>query len=201
MRVNTTPGDLDWADDPGWQRAVDDLRREGLARHVGISVNRWEPANVLRTLRTSLVDAVQVVYNVFDQAADDELFPACRENGVAVIARCPFDEGSLIGDLTLKSTWPEGDWRNSYFVPENLAASVARVNKLKRLLPPGITMAEMALRFILSNPDVSVVIPGMRTTSHVEANTAAGDAGPLSPELLAALRRQRWDRKPTDWSQ
>jgi aryl-alcohol dehydrogenase-like predicted oxidoreductase len=191
----------DWLDSGELSQTVAELKREGAIRAFGISLNRWEPSNGVRAVRSGLVDAVQVIYNIFEQAPEDELFPACRDNKVAVIARVPFDEGSLIGDLTLKSTWPEGDWRNSYFVPENLAASVARVNKLKRLLPPGITMAEMALRFILSNPDVSVVIPGMRTTSHVEANTSAGDAGPLSPELLAALRRQRWDRKPTDWSQ
>jgi aryl-alcohol dehydrogenase-like predicted oxidoreductase len=191
----------DWLGSGELSQTVAELKREGSIRAFGISLNRWEPWNGVRAVRSGLVDAVQVIYNIFEQAPEDELFPACRDNKVAVIARVPFDEGSLIGDLTLKSTWPEGDWRNSYFVPENLTASVARVNKLKRLLPPGITMAEMALRFILSNPDVSVVIPGMRTTSHVEANTSAGDAGPLSPELLAALRRQRWDRKPTDWSQ
>ncbi len=106
-----------WADDEGWQRGVEDIRRQGLARHVGISVNRREPANVLRTLRTGLIDAVQVVYNVFDQSPEDELFPLCRELGVAVIARVPLDEGSLGGTLTLDSRWPDGDWRNSYFGP------------------------------------------------------------------------------------
>ena len=101
----------------GWQRAVEELRRDGRVRHVGISVNRREPANVLRTLRTGLIDAVQVVYNVFDQAPEDELFPLCRELGVAVIARVPLDEGSLAGTLTLDSRWPDGDWRNTYFGP------------------------------------------------------------------------------------
>ena len=152
-------------------------------------------------MRSGLVDAVQVIYNIFDQAPEDELFPACRENGVAVIARVPFDEGSLTGALTLDSTWPADDWRSTYFVPENLQSSVAHADALKPLAPAGMTMAEMALRFILSNPDVSTVIPGMRRSRHVEANTAASDAGPLPPELLAKLRRHRWDRTPTDWSQ
>src|SRR5262249_25199240 len=98
----------DWAGDARWQRAVGDLRRQGLVRAVGVSVNRWEPWNVLRTLRTGLIDSVQVIYNVFDQAPEDELFPACRELGVAVIARVPFDEGSLTGTLTPESRWPEG---------------------------------------------------------------------------------------------
>jgi aryl-alcohol dehydrogenase-like predicted oxidoreductase len=191
----------DWADDSRWQRALDDLKRDGLVRAVGVSVNRWEPWNVLRTLRTGRIDAVQVIYNIFDQAPEDELFPLCREHKVAVIARVPFDEGSLTGNLTLDSRWPEGDWRNSYFVPANLKASVERAEQLRPLVPTGSTMPEIALRFILSHPDVSAVIPGMRKPAHVRANLAASDAGPLAADLLARLQRHRWDRTPTEWSQ
>ncbi|MFO0850153.1 MAG: aldo/keto reductase [Gemmataceae bacterium] len=189
----------EWADDPSWQKAVESLKRDGLVKAVGVSVNRWEPANVLRTLRTGLIDAVQVIYNVFDQNPEDELFPLCRELGVAVIARVPFDEGSLTGTLTKQSTWPEGDWRNTYFVPENLVPSVDRANRLKPLVPAGATMAEMALRFVLSNPDVATVIPGMRKPHHVRANLAA--TAPLPADLLADLRMHRWVRTPTSWSQ
>src|SRR6476620_7762640 len=114
---------------------MDDLKREGLITGVGVSVNRWEPNNVLRTLRTRVVDAVQVIYNIFDQAPKDELFPLCRELDVAVIARVPFDEGSLTGTLTKDSTWPEGDWRGTYFVPEKLAETVPRIDALKRVVP------------------------------------------------------------------
>jgi aryl-alcohol dehydrogenase-like predicted oxidoreductase len=191
----------DWADDERWQRAVDDLRREGLVRAIGVSVNRWEPWNVARTLRTGLVDAVQVIYNIFDQAPEDELFPLCRELDVAVIARVPFDEGSLTGTLTADTRWPEGDWRNSYFVPENLVATVQRVDALRPLVPDGMTMPELALRFILADPDVGVVIPGMRTPAHVRANIAASDGRPLPDDLRRGLRAHRWDRQPTDWSQ
>ena len=191
----------DWADDPRWQQAVENLKRDGLVRAVGVSVNRWEPWNVLRTLRTGLIDAVQVIYNIFDQAPEDELFPACRERKVAVIARVPFDEGSLTGTLTLDSRWPEGDWRNSYFVPENLKASVERAERLRPLVPTGSTMPELALRFILSNPDVSTIIAGMRRPVHVRSNLAASDAGPLPADLLTQLRPHRWDRTPTEWSQ
>jgi aryl-alcohol dehydrogenase-like predicted oxidoreductase len=191
----------EWADDERWQRAVDDLKRDGLAAAVGISINRWEPWNALRTLRTGQIDAVQVIYNIFDQAPDDELFPLCRELDVGVIARVPFDEGTLTGTLTRESRWPEGDWRNSYFVPENLIPSVERADALKPLVPPEISMPEMALRFILSNPDVSTVIPGMRKPHHVRANLAASDAGALPDPLLARLREHRWDRDPTEWSQ
>ena len=191
----------EWAGDERWQRALDDLKKQGLIRAAGVSVNRWEPANVLRTLRTGAIDAVQVIYNLFDQAPEDELFPLCRELNVAVIARVPFDEGTLTGTLTKESRWPEGDWRNTYFVPENLIPSVERAEVLKPLVPTGMTLPEMALRFVLSNPDVDTVIPGMRKPANVRANIAASDAGPLPAELLGRLRAHRWDRTPAKWSQ
>jgi aryl-alcohol dehydrogenase-like predicted oxidoreductase len=191
----------DWAADESWQHAVEDLKKQGLVRAVGVSINRWEPWNALRTLRTGPIDAVQVIYNIFDQAPDDELFPLCQALNVAVIARVPFDEGTLTGTLTKESRWPEGDWRNTYFVPENLVPSVDRADALKPLLPAGVSMPEMALRFVLSNPDVSTVIPGMRQARHVANNLATSDAGPLPAELLVQLRGHRWDRRPAEWSQ
>jgi aryl-alcohol dehydrogenase-like predicted oxidoreductase len=190
-----------WAADERWQRAVDNIKREGLTRAIGISINRWEPWNALQTLRTGIIDSVQVIYNIFDQAPVDELFPLCRELRIGVIARVPFDEGTLTGQLTKDSRWPDGDWRNTYFVPENLKASVDRADALKPLVPLGTTMAQMALRFILSSADVATVIPGMRKLGHVDANMAASDAGPLAAGLLSPLRHHRWDRRPTRWSQ
>ena len=183
-----------WAQDTRWQRAVDDLKRGGLVRGIGISLNRWEPANGIKALRTGLIDSVQVVYNVFDQNPEDELFPVCRELGIAIIARVPFDEGSLTGTLTPGMTWPAGDWRNLYFTPEKLAEILARVEQVREDVPAGMTLPELALRFILANPDVSTVIPGMRRPRHVEMNLAASDGKPIEPELLARLRRHRWVR-------
>jgi aryl-alcohol dehydrogenase-like predicted oxidoreductase len=191
----------DWADDDRWQRAMGDLRREGLVHAVGVSINRWEPWNALRTLRTGLVDAVQVIYNIFDQAPDDELFPLCRELDIGVIARVPFDEGSLTGTLTKDTKFPDGDWRGTYFVPENLIPTVEHADALKPLVPQGSSMPDMALRFILASPDVDVVIPGMRKPSHVRSNIAASDAAPLPNALLAELKKHRWDREPSEWSQ
>lgn len=190
-----------WAHDAAWQDTISEMKERGLIEGVGISVNRWEPWNVLQTLSTGLIDSVQVIYNIFDQAPEDELFPACRELDVAVIARVPFDEGTLTGTLTRDTRWPEGDWRNTYFVPENLIPSVERAERLAKIVPEGMTMPELALRFILQNPDVATVIPGMRNLKHVRANIAAGDAEPLSAELMAQLREHRWDRRPTAWSQ
>lgn len=185
-----------WAADEGWRRAIEDLKRAGTIRAFGISVNRWQPENVLAAIDTGLVDAVQVVYNVFDQAPEDRLFPACRAHGVAVIARVPFDEGSLTGTLTPDTRFPDGDWRGTYFTPANLAATLPRVERLRALVPEGEALPDLALRFILSSPDVSTVIPGMRKTRHVEANLAVSDRGPLRADVLAALRAHRWDRTP-----
>jgi aryl-alcohol dehydrogenase-like predicted oxidoreductase len=190
-----------WVEDVRWAKKMDELRSQGLLRAVGISINRWEPWNGVRTVKSGLVDSVQVIYNIFDQNPEDELFPACRENEVAVIARVPFDEGSLTGTLTKESKWPAGDWRNTYFVPQNLIPSVERADALKPLVPAEMTMPEMALRFILNNPTVSTIIPGMRKLKHVESNIAASDAGPLPEELHAELREHRWERQPAKWSQ
>ena len=190
-----------WLEDSRWVHAMDELRRQGAIRSVGISLNRWEPWNGVRAVRSGLIDAVQVIYNIFDQNPEDELFPACREMNVAVIARVPFDEGTLTGNLSLDSKWPEGDWRNTYFVAENLKNSVERAERLRPLVPAGMSMAEMALRFILNNPDVSTIIPGMRTVRHVESNLACSQAGALPESLHQELRKHRWDRTPTRWSQ
>jgi aryl-alcohol dehydrogenase-like predicted oxidoreductase len=190
-----------WVDDDRWAKKLDDLKRQGLIRAVGISLNRWEPWNGVRAVKSGLIDAVQVIYNIFDQNPEDELFPACAAMNVAVIARCPFDEGTLTGNLTLESRWPAGDWRNTYFVPENLKASVEHAEALRPLISRGMSMAEMALRFILNNPTVSTIIPGMRKVKNVEANVRAAKKGPLTAKLHEKLRRHRWDRTPTEWSQ
>ena len=196
-----------WMRDDRWFYKLDDLRSQKLLRAIGISINRWEPWNGLQAVRSGQVDAVQVIYNIFDQNPEDELFPACREMKVAVIARVPFDEGTLTGTLTNESKWPEGDWRNNYFSPENLVPSVERAESIKQVLSDWnqersthISMPELALRFILSNEDVTTIIPGMRKGHHVESNIAASDEGPLPPELIKQLRQFRWVRKPAPWS-
>lgn len=183
-----------WASDEGWQRAAEDLKAQGKIAGFGISVNRWEPANVLQALETGLVDAVQVVYNIFDQAPEDELFPAAERLDVAIIARVPFDEGSLTGTMTADMTWPEGDWRRLYFTPDNLRETLARVEAIAPDVPAGMTLPELALRFILEHPQVATTIPGMRKLHHVQQNTAVSDGVRLTPDTLQALRRHRWDR-------
>ncbi|HEV7348997.1 aldo/keto reductase [Telluribacter sp.] len=190
-----------WAGRDEWKDMVQKLTQEGKVQRWGISVNRWEPDNSLETIRTGLIDAVQVIYNIFDQAPVDNLFPLCRQMDIGVIARVPFDEGTLTGTLTKETTFPANDWRSTYFVPENLNSSVDHANSLKPLIPEGMTMPEMALRFILENPDVHTTIPGMRKLPHVEANIATSDGKRLSESLANELKNHRWDRTPTEWSQ
>lgn len=190
----------EWLQDDRWLRRMEDLRSQGLFRGIGISINRWEPENGVAAVRSGHIDAVQVIYNIFDQNPEDELFPACQEHDVAVIARVPFDEGSLTGTLRRDSCFPEDDWRGTYFGPENLSATMDRVETLLPLVPPDSTLPDMALRFILSHPAVSTVIPGMRKTPHVEANCAASHRGPLPETLVERLRPHRWVRRPAHWS-
>ncbi len=190
-----------WADEDEWQDTIIKLTQQGKVRAWGISINRWEPDNSLKTLHTGLIDAVQVIYNIFDQAPEDNLFPLCRKMDIGVIARVPFDEGTLTGTLTKETVFPKEDWRSTYFVPENLNSSVDHAEALRPLIPEGMTMPEMALRFILSNTDVSTTIPGMRKLKNVMANMQAGDGRGLNKSLLEELKNHRWDREPTQWSQ
>jgi len=189
-----------WAKDERWQEALGGLKREGVISAVGISVNRWEPANCLAALDTGLIDVIQVIYNVFDQAPEDELFPRAQRDGIGVIARVPFDEGTLAGAIAAGSRWPEGDWRNTYFGPENLGPSVEHLARLTADVAGRMPLPELALRFILANPAVSTVIPGMRTPGHVRANLAVSDGRALDSSLMSDLRRHRWDRVPGWWS-
>lgn len=193
--------DDSWSHREEWQRAIEDLKRDGKIAAMGISVNRWEPENGIKALETGLIDAVQVIYNIFDQNPEDRLFPFCEERDIAVIARVPFDEGTLTGKITKETVFPEGDWRATYFVPENLNSSVEHADALRPLVPEGMTMAEMALRFILENKTVSTTIPGMRKERNVRANTATSDGKGLPADLVQELKKHRWDRTPTSWSQ
>jgi aryl-alcohol dehydrogenase-like predicted oxidoreductase len=192
--------DDSWTDNREFRSTVEKLKDGGWIRSFGLSLNRWEPENGIKALRTGLVDVVQVIYNIFDQAPEDKLFPVCQELNVGVIARVPLDEGSLGGKMTLETRFPKDDWRSLYFGPENLGNTVKRVDKLKKVVPAGMTLPVMALRFVLSHPAVSTTIVGMRLAEHVRENIAVSDAGPLDASLLAGLKKHRWDRKPQRWS-
>ena len=189
-----------WTDEPDFRNTVEKLKRDGTIKAFGLSLNRWEPENGIKAIRTGLVDSVQVIYSVFDQAPEDELFPVCRELNIGVIVRVALDEGSLGGKMTRNTTFPPDDWRSRYFNPKNLENTMDRVDRLKQILPPGMSLPEMALRFVNSHPAVSTTIVGMRKPGHVRENLALSDKGPLSPDLLQELKKHRWDRRPAPWS-
>jgi aryl-alcohol dehydrogenase-like predicted oxidoreductase len=185
----------DWVGQGGWPEAVERLKSDGKIRFLGVSVSYGQPANGVRLLETGLVDTVQVVYNVFDQNPEDELFPVVREHDIGVLARVPFDEGGLTGKIRPDTEFPQGDFRNHYFRGDRRRDVAGRVDAIASDLDvPADRMAEMALRFCISDPAVSTVVAGMRSLRNVEANARAIDAGPLSDAELQALRPHRWVR-------
>ncbi|MFB7310736.1 aldo/keto reductase [Streptomyces sp. NPDC056192] len=185
----------DWVGRGDWLETIAELKQEGKIRLFGVSINDHQPDSALALVRSGAVDTVQVIYNLFDQAPADALLPACEENGVGVIVRVALDEGGLTGRITAGTTFPEGDWRNRYFrddrpaqVEQRVAAIVADLG----IAPDEI--AEHALRFVLSSPAVSTVIPGMRSVRNVERNTALSGGRPLTADQLAVLAKHRWER-------
>jgi len=185
----------EWISSEQWRRAFEDLKKSGKVGAVGISINDHQPDSALEIVETGLIDTVQVIYNIFDQSPEAHLFPLCQKKNVGVIARVPLDEGSLTGKITEKTTFEPNDFRNFYFRGDRKKRVVEHVNALlKDLGSKEGPLPEVALRFCLSHPAVSSVIPGMRTKANVEANCAASDKGPLPKQTLAILERHEWQR-------
>ena len=184
-----------WVDSDEWRQAADRLKRDGKIRAFGVSVNDHDPDSVVKLVAAGGIDSVQMIYNIFDQAPAQKLFPLCQEHGVGVIVRVPFDEGSLTDSFTRQTRFPQGDWRAGYFKADRLAQTCDRVERLHAFLGPRIpTMSLLALKFILSHPCVSTVIPGMRKVAHVQANCSASDGERLSSEQLEQLKLHAWPR-------
>jgi aryl-alcohol dehydrogenase-like predicted oxidoreductase len=185
----------EWVGRGDWLETIQSLKQEGKIRFFGVSINDHEPGNAVELVRSGQVDTVQVIYNVFDQAPEEELLPACAAHGVGVIVRVALDEGGLTGQITADTTFPEGDFRNLYFAGDRRAEVQRRVDAIVGDL--GIRpdeMAETALRYVLSAPAVSTVIPGMRSVGNVERNAAIGDGRGLPAQQRAVLTKHRWDR-------
>jgi len=185
----------EWIDCDDWRRAADDLKLSGKIRAFGISINDHEPDSALEVLKTGLIDAVQVIYNIFDQSPEENLFPLCLALNVGVLARVPLDEGGLTGAITPETRFPPGDWRERYFRGDRKRQVAERVAALRRDLE-GVegTLAEIALRFCLSHTAVSSVIPGMRRRETVESSCRASQLGPLDSGVLERLKRHAWRR-------
>ena len=184
----------EWTGRDEWRRAFDDLKRSGKVRAVGVSLTDHDPDSGVEIIRTGLIDTVQVIYNIFDQTPETQLFPLCQEQNIGVLARVPLDEGGLTGNITEDTTFAPGDFRNRYFsTRERKRQVVEHVNALRRDLGDA-GLPETALRFCLSHPAISSVIPGMRTLRHAEANCALSDQNPLPAETLKILKRHAWNR-------
>jgi len=185
----------EWVGRGSWLEAVQKLKDEGLIRAFGVSINDHQPSNAVKLIETGVVDTVQVIYNVFDQTPEDELFSACQAHGVGVIVRVPFDEGALTGAVGPETEFPEGDFRNEYFRDDRRAQVDEHVRRLlDDLAIERSALPEVALRYVLSDPAVSSVIPGMRSVRNAERNVAVGDGRGLPPETIEALHAHRWDR-------
>jgi aryl-alcohol dehydrogenase-like predicted oxidoreductase len=185
----------EWLEDDSWLKVIDRLKQDGKIRAFGLSLNDHDPDSGLRAVSTGIVDTIQVIYNVFDQSPAERLLPACARHDVGVLARCPFDEGGLTGAIAPETTFPPGDWRNDYFRGDRKAEVAARVRPLFGYLGAEVrSLPELALRFCLSHPAVSTVIPGMRTAQHARANAQASDRGALSDALRSALAAHAWQR-------
>jgi aryl-alcohol dehydrogenase-like predicted oxidoreductase len=178
-----------------WARAIEDLKKSGKVRAFGISINDHQPDSALELIHTGLIDTVQVIYNVFDQSPETNLFPLCIEKGIGVLARVPLDEGALTGAITPETEFQKDDFRGSYFRGDRKQQVADRVAALRKDLE-GVegTLAEIALRFCLSAPAVSTVIPGMRKTRNVESSCSVSGRGPLPADVLARLKNHAWDR-------
>lgn len=185
-----------WADYDEWKEEVRRLKEAGKIASFGLSLvfPLEDPHVPAKAIATGLIDACQVVFNIFEQDAAQKLFPLAKANDVGVVVRCPFDEGALTGKITPETTFPEGDWRNDYFRGDRKREVYERVQALQWLvdMPDVDSLPEAALRYILSFDAVSSVIVGMRKLHHVEANLRASDKGPFAPEVIERLKAHAW---------
>jgi aryl-alcohol dehydrogenase-like predicted oxidoreductase len=187
--------DPGWMARDEWKRAFEDLRKAGKIRFVGISINDHQPDTALEVVGSGLIDTVQVIYNIFDQTPERNLFEAVRKQDVGVLARVPLDEGSLTGTITENTSFEGDEFRAFYFKGDRKRQVVERVRALEADLTdvPG-SLPEKALRFCLSQPAVSTVIPGMRRVSTVESSCRVSDTGPLPPHVVERLRKHAWNK-------
>jgi aryl-alcohol dehydrogenase-like predicted oxidoreductase len=184
-----------WLKDDDWIEALMKMKEAGKIRWIGVSLPNHESDSALRLVKSGLIDSVQVIYNIFDQSPAEALFPACLERKIGVIVRCPFDEGGLTGTITADTSFPSGDFRDSYFAGDRKTQLVVRVNSLLNLLGnEARTLPELALRFCLAHPAVSTVLAGMRTQQHVVENCMVSDGRALHAGLLRELKAHAWPR-------
>ena len=184
-----------WSQYDEWKEAVLKLKEQGKVRFWGISMNDHQPTNGIEAGKTGLIDSFQVIFNIFDQKPVEKLFPFCKENNISVIARVPFDEGALTGNIDPSTQFPVGDFRNDYFKDKRKVEVKLRVDEIwKDVKGETKSLAEAALRFIISFDAVTSVIPGMRKEKNLKANLASIKKGGLSHKLIEELKVHHWDK-------
>lgn len=185
----------DFVNEDGWKKTIQKLTKDGKVKFWGISINDYQPSNCLKTLDTGLISTIQFIFNIFHQKPIEKLLPYAKKNNIGLIARVPLDEGGLSGKFTLDTKFKEGDFRKIYFSPDRLKELISRTDKLKLLLDSEAkTLAELDLRFILSFPEISSVIPGMRKVEHVDSNVSVSDGRKLTFEMMEELKKHVWER-------
>ncbi|QWU17932.1 Predicted oxidoreductase [Paenibacillus sophorae] len=185
----------EWIGKGDWLEGVQKLKEQGKIRFFGVSINDYQPSNAIKLIESGLVDTVQVIYNIFEQSPEDVLLPACEKHDIGVIVRVALDEGGLTGKITPETIFDKGDFRNHYFKNDRKREVFERVQQIAADLNISVDgMAETALRYVLSSPAVSTVIPGMRSVANVERNMKVGDGLGLPEDQLAKLKVHRWVR-------
>lgn len=180
-----------------WLETLNDLRCEGKIDQIGVSLRDNRPDEGVDLARLGLVASEQVIFNLFEQHPRDDLFPAAKASGTAIIARVPLDSGSLVGHWTPDSyaTWEEGSQQHQMFRGDRYAETLSRVEALKAEIGDALpTLAEAAMRYVLSHDEVSVLIPGMKTPEEVDMNVAYSDGEVLPSDLIARLKSHAWVR-------
>ena len=185
----------EWLGRGDWLETVADLKKEGKIRLFGVSVNDYQPGNVIELVRSGQADTIQVIYNVFHQEPQEHLFPACAQHGTGVIVRVALDEGGLTGRITAGTTFPGGDFRNRYFGGDRKAQVERHVAAIAADLGVGLEeVPQAALRYVLAEQAVSTIIVGMRTVANVERNADLSDGPGLTAGQQEILAGHRWER-------
>jgi aryl-alcohol dehydrogenase-like predicted oxidoreductase len=176
---------------------LDDLVKAGKLRHYGVSVEKVEEA--LKAIEYPNVQTVQIIFNIFRQRPLDLFFGEAQRRKVGILARVPLSSGMLTGKMTAKTSFEaddhrqgnrRGEWfdRGETFSGLDYETGLQAVDELRSLVPAGMTLAQMALRWILTFPEVTCAIPGAKRPSQVEENVAAADLPPLSEETMMQIR-------------
>jgi aryl-alcohol dehydrogenase-like predicted oxidoreductase len=174
------------------------MKEEGKILNLGVSVEKVEEA--LKAIEFDNVTTVQIIYNIFRQRPHEYFFQKAAEKNVGIIVRVPLASGLLTGKFTRDSRFDSGDHRHfnrngeefdkgETFSGIPYQAGLEAIEKLKTVLPAGITLSELALKWILMKPEVNCIIPGASNAEQVHSNIKAADTPDLDKDILKEINR------------